>query len=449
MQTDGEFEHVKDSKDHWDAQTIDTATSDQTKEKQAVPSQNEGEEVEEEDDVKMEDDKEQDEETSEAADKKAKKSKDPKDQDKPEKEAGEGQEGEPVVVEGDKVLTYSVARAPDSTIHTVMEHLHLGSQVTEEDMTKLRAELEQCVSLWAHPEEEDQDLAAAAGEAWQQYLAVTGNLAQELCEQLRLILEPSQATQLKGDYRTGKRLNMRKVIPYIASQFRKDKIWLRRSKPSKRQYQIMIAMDDSSSMADSHTKQLAFETLALVSTSLTLLDAGQLAVCSFGEDVKLLHPFGDPLTSQAGGHILQQLTCDQKQTKYGLLLDRALALMTDARRRQGGALHSETAQLLLVLSDGRGVFREGMEFVRRAVRRARAGHVFLVFVIMENPDQKGSLLEAKVPLMDASGKVSEIKPYLELFPFPFYIILRDINCLPVVLSDALRQWFELVTASDR
>lgn len=24
MQTDGEFEHVKDSKDHWDAQTIDT-----------------------------------------------------------------------------------------------------------------------------------------------------------------------------------------------------------------------------------------------------------------------------------------------------------------------------------------------------------------------------------------------------------------------------------------
>ena len=34
---------------------------------------------------------------------------------------------------------------------------------------------------------------------------------------------------------------MRKVIPYIASQFRKDKIWLRRTKPSKRQYQIFRA----------------------------------------------------------------------------------------------------------------------------------------------------------------------------------------------------------------
>lgn len=60
----------------------------------------------------------------------------------------------------------------------------------------------------------------------------------------------------RGDYRTGKRLNMRKVIPYIASQFRKDKIWLRRTKPSKRQYQICLAIDDSSSMVDNHTKQV-------------------------------------------------------------------------------------------------------------------------------------------------------------------------------------------------
>ena len=54
---------------------------------------------------------------------------------------------------------------------------------------------------------------------------------------------------------------MRKVIPYIASQFRKDKIWLRRTKPSKRQYQIMLAVDDSSSMNDNHSKQVRNEQL--------------------------------------------------------------------------------------------------------------------------------------------------------------------------------------------
>lgn len=60
----------------------------------------------------------------------------------------------------------------------------------------------------------------------------------------------------RGDYRTGKRLNMRKVIPYIASQFRKDKIWLRRTKPSKRDYHVCLAVDDSSSMVDNHSKQV-------------------------------------------------------------------------------------------------------------------------------------------------------------------------------------------------
>jgi midasin len=82
----------------------------------------------------------------------------------------------------------------------------------------------------------------------------TSNLAQELSEQLRLVLEPSKASRLQGDFRTGRRINMRRVIPYIASQFKKDKIWLRRTRPSKRQYQIIMAVDNSSSMMDSHAK---------------------------------------------------------------------------------------------------------------------------------------------------------------------------------------------------
>lgn len=130
---------------------------------------------------------------------------------------------------------------------------------------------------------------SAAASMWHQYQNLTSALSQQLCEQLRLILEPTQAAKLKsgaahspphvskrtvsalltvcvcvcvvsplhrGDYRTGKRLNMRKVIPYIASQFRKDKIWLRRTKPSKREYQICLAVDDSSSMVDNHSKQV-------------------------------------------------------------------------------------------------------------------------------------------------------------------------------------------------
>ena len=32
----------------------------------------------------------------------------------------------------------------------------------------------------------------------------------------RIILEPMVATKLKGDFKTGKRINIKKIIPYIA-----------------------------------------------------------------------------------------------------------------------------------------------------------------------------------------------------------------------------------------
>lgn len=85
---------------------------------------------------------------------------------------------------------------------------------------------------------EEQDGLEGSRELWGRLRSVTGALSQRLCEQLRLVLEPMVATKLQGDYRSGKRINMRRVIPYIASGFRKDKIWLRRTKPAKRDYQV-------------------------------------------------------------------------------------------------------------------------------------------------------------------------------------------------------------------
>ena len=43
---------------------------------------------------------------------------------------------------------------------------------------------------------------------------------------------------------------MRRLISYIASDFRNDRIWMRRSKMEKRNYEICIAVDDSASMKD-------------------------------------------------------------------------------------------------------------------------------------------------------------------------------------------------------
>lgn len=46
---------------------------------------------------------------------------------------------------------------------------------------------------------------------WRKYELRTTRLSQELAEQLRLVMEPTLASKLQGDYKTGKRINMKKV----------------------------------------------------------------------------------------------------------------------------------------------------------------------------------------------------------------------------------------------
>ncbi|XP_056015325.1 midasin-like isoform X2 [Ostrea edulis] len=449
------YEHIKDARSAHDSQTLDVATDKQQIE-QAVPNREEDQEsgeVEEGEDVEM---REEEEEVMDDSVDKLSSQLNTKDT---QKKRGEGmtedrmneeqEETKKFETEGVVMETLGASRGPESTIHTTLENLHLESRGSDLDMEKLRSELEEQLSSFTNIDNPTPEAEMAASEAWHRYEALTSTLSQELCEQLRLVLEPSQATKLRGDYRTGKRLNMRKVIPYIASQFRKDKIWLRRTKPSKRQYQIMLAIDDSSSMVDNHSKQLAYESLALISNALTLLEAGDLSICSFGESVRLLHPFTEQFTSQSGSRLLQQFTFEQKKTKVAQLIKKATSVMMDARSRQRGMLgNPETSQLLLIVSDGRGLFNEGMETVKSAVRQAREANVFLVFVVIDNPQNKDSILDIKVPVFKSGNKLPEIQPYMNYFPFPFYIILRDINSLPHVLCDALRQWFELVTAVD-
>jgi len=137
-----------------------------------------------------------------------------------------------------------------------------------------------------------------------------------------------------------------------------------------------------------------------------------------------------------------QFTFKQQFTRVAELLNMASALMVQNRRRST----SEISQLVLIISDGRGLYNEGEEKVRQAIRRVKDLGIFMVFVILDNPKNKDSILDIRVPVFDEGGNV-KIESYMEKFPFPFYVLLRDINNMPSVLGEALRQWFELVTSS--
>lgn len=51
-------------------------------------------------------------------------------------------------------------------------------------------------------------------------------------------------------------------------------------------------------------------------------------------------------------------------------------------------VYSEMAQLLLIVSDGRGLFLEGKERVAAAVQAARSANVFVIFVVLDNPNSR-------------------------------------------------------------
>ena len=114
-----------------------------------------------------------------------------------------------------------------------------AGKLTEEGRQQLRLELQE--RLRASQTEVDPEAGRAI---WSRCEALTAPLASELVEQLRLLLEPTLASRMAGDYRSGKRINMKKVIAYIASHFRKDKIWMRRTRPDKRRYQARASAID-------------------------------------------------------------------------------------------------------------------------------------------------------------------------------------------------------------
>lgn len=316
-----------------------------------------------------------------------------------------------------------------------------------EDFTQQSAAVEQALRQW----HEAGNSAVDSESIWRQYEALTHHLSYALCEQLRLILEPTRASRLRGDYRTGKRLNMKKIIPYIASEYTKDKIWLRRTRASEREYQVLLALDDSRSMAESRSVHLAFETLALVARALTRLEAGDVAVARFGAGVDVLHGFdAGPFTERAGARIVRDFTFQQQATDVAGLVETSLRVLGEARERRamGSTTAADLWQLQIIISDG---MCQSHDRLRVLLRRAEEQRVMIVFVVIDALG-KGAGKENSIMTMNqvvekrVGDKVDfEMRRYLDSFPFQYYVVLRDVEALPEVLSGTLKQFFERIS----
>lgn len=152
----------------------------------------------------------------------------------------------------------------------------------------------------------DEEACSKAIALLSKFKAETSSAAASLCEQLRIVLEPQLSQSLQGDYRTGKRLNMKKVISFIASHYRNDKIWLRRTLPSKRDYKILIAIDDSLSMREQNLGFFSLESLITLVEALNRLEVGKIAVARIRDRLELLQSFEDNYSNERSAFIVSQ-----------------------------------------------------------------------------------------------------------------------------------------------
>eukprot|EP00555_Chaetoceros_dichaeta_P012486 CAMPEP_0198271850 /NCGR_PEP_ID=MMETSP1447-20131203/50740_1 /TAXON_ID=420782 /ORGANISM="Chaetoceros dichaeta, Strain CCMP1751" /LENGTH=1221 /DNA_ID=CAMNT_0043964667 /DNA_START=40 /DNA_END=3702 /DNA_ORIENTATION=- len=271
---------------------------------------------------------------------------------------------------------------------------------------------------------------------WSQLQAETNSLSRRLCEKLRLVMEPLVATKLQGDYRTGKRINMKRVIGYIASGYRKDKIWLRRTKPAKRNYRVLLAVDDSESMKKGGAGLMALTAMATLANGMSQLEIGELGVASFGEEMKILHPFNMPFTSASGVELVSNFTFNDKRTRTALCVESVIAAF------ESQSDSSSSMQLVFIISDGR-IERDSRSQLRKLVREMSEKNMLPVMIIVEGEQKEDSKSKDSIVNMKEvtfeNGR-PKIKNFIEDYPFPYYMVLKDMNTLPEVLGDALRQW---------
>jgi midasin len=435
-----DYEHVSDPNAASDAQALDIATADQAAEMKAPETTENEEDGQAIDDSMDIDQKEEEDETAEEKETRDMSGSMRRLLDRMETDAGEEEDEEgagngDAEMEDKSIMDTQVndgrgedknSRRPD------VEDIPSEDPLEEVDYEGLVTRM----NAW-HQAKQDPEKLLESRALWSKCVNATQSLSFILAEQLRLILTPTLATRLAGDYKTGKRLNMRRVISYIASDYKKDKIWLRRTKPSKRTYQIMLAIDDSESMMQKGCALLAYQSLALISKALSTLEAGQLSLVRFGQDVEIVHPFEKEWSDAAGAESFSRFTFAQRETRVDTLMSSGRAIFNNTVRSGGDA---GLWKLKIILSDG--VCTDHAKLRAQCVGMANDDRIMCVFVVLDGG--KDSIMDMKkVEWLDGGGRL-EMTRYMDTFPFDYFVGVREIGRLPSVLSDVLRQYFALV-----
>jgi midasin len=157
---------------------------------------------------------------------------------------------------------------------------------------------------------------------------------------------------------------------------------------------------------------------------------------------------------------VRSFTFDQQKTDVAALVERTLSYLAEARQKQSSSTTApDLWQLQIIISDG---VCQDHHRLRTLLRRALEERVMIVFIIVDSLHQNApssaatgpastrpSILSMQtVEYKNVNGEMTlEMTRYLDTFPFEFFVVLRDVEALPGVLADTLRQWMARVSQS--
>ena len=141
---------------------------------------------------------------------------------------------------------------------------------------------------------------------------------------------------------------------------------------------------------------------------------------------------------------MKHFTFEAERTLLGASLEAVAPVFSDAKITSsgGGGNGSVVLQLCFVISDAR-IDSDNRNRLDSVVRSFAEQNVLVVLIVIDkNLDPKDSIFNTRT--VEFKGDKVVTSSYLDDFPFPYYVAIQRLEALPEVLSDALKQWFEIV-----
>ncbi|CAI2366578.1 unnamed protein product [Moneuplotes crassus] len=306
------------------------------------------------------------------------------------------------------------------------------------DVLQLKKDMIQRYESWR----KDKDQVSSSYELLNNFKKKTNHLSISLCEQMRIILEPTEKSRLRGDYKSGKRINIKKIIPFIASNYRNDKIWLRREMPFNRDYRVMIAIDDSLSMKNNNLGFFALESLVAISEALNQLNVGKVCLCGINDRLNMHMSFEDTYSAEKAAFTISNYSFEYKSHASA---DTSIPNFMQDCNKLLDSLHSSNKNIVFIISDGRFNKKKVLPYIMEAEEK----NYLYMFILLDNYsiDSKNSVFNMKSAqfIKDDKGKGEyKITKYLEDFPFKYHTVVQEITHLPKVLANIFLQWLAVV-----